>query len=62
MKNAGSQDDLEEESDSHFDDWRGVNREGGRENSDESEQEDNDEDDDNDGPDGGEMMPIPDLF
>eukprot|EP00349_Pseudokeronopsis_sp_Brazil_P011480 CAMPEP_0202977614 /NCGR_PEP_ID=MMETSP1396-20130829/84351_1 /ASSEMBLY_ACC=CAM_ASM_000872 /TAXON_ID= /ORGANISM="Pseudokeronopsis sp., Strain Brazil" /LENGTH=108 /DNA_ID=CAMNT_0049716391 /DNA_START=350 /DNA_END=679 /DNA_ORIENTATION=- len=63
LKNPEGWSDLEEQ-DKGFDEWRGVSREGKQFSSDEEaeEEEGKDEDDNDDGPDGGEMMPIPDVL
>jgi hypothetical protein len=51
---------ADENEDKHFDDWQGVNREGQNSNDEhEKTESEKEEDDDDDGPDGGEMMPIP---
>lgn len=51
----GEVNEDEDRDDEDFDDWRGVKRPGEKTTTDE------DIDDDDDGPDGGVMMPIPDV-
>jgi hypothetical protein len=53
-----------EDDDAHFDDWKGVSREGDRSDGQDDDEHNNnrrDDNDDNDGNDGGVMMPIPDA-